>query len=121
MIESDAVIVDTSVIINHLNGKYNLEELQVSAICYSIISYIEIFAYPHMTKLLETKIERMLQAMIQIDLDIEVAKIAISLRKKYRFKVPDAIIAATAEYLGLPLLSFDLHFERFPGAVILKP
>ena len=119
MIESDAVVVDTSVIINHLNGQYRLEELGIDAICYSIISYIEIFAYPHLTKSMEKKIERLLQAMIRVDLDVELAKIAVSLRKNYRLKVPDAIIAATAEYLGLPLISFDLHFEKFPRAVIL--
>ena len=119
MIESDAVVVDTSVIINHLNGQYRLEELGTDAICYSIISYIEIFAYPHLTKSMAKKIERLLQAMIRVDLDVELAKIAVSLRKNYRLKVPDAIIAATAEYLGLPLISFDLHFEKFPRAVIL--
>ena len=120
MTEFDAVVVDTSVIINHLNGRFHLDELSTNAICYSIISYDEIFAYQQLKKSVRQKIEKMLQTMIKVDLDMELADIAISLRKQYKFKMADAIIAATAEYLRIPLLSFDLHFERYPLAIILK-
>jgi predicted nucleic acid-binding protein len=40
-----------------------------------------------------------------------------------RIKLPDAIIAATAIYLDLPLLTFDSDFHNIPELklMILKP
>ncbi|NCS90004.1 MAG: hypothetical protein COW71_13430 [Ignavibacteriales bacterium CG18_big_fil_WC_8_21_14_2_50_31_20] len=38
--------------------------------------------------------------------------IIIKLRKKYRLKLPDAIICASAASLGIPLVSNDKIFEK---------
>ena len=37
---------------------------------------------------------------------------SIELRIKYNLKLPDAIIAATASYLNLPLISADRAFGK---------
>jgi predicted nucleic acid-binding protein len=41
-----------------------------------------------------------------------VKNIVIDLRRKYSIKLPDAIIAATAIFLNIPLISADKHFEK---------
>ncbi len=40
-----------------------------------------------------------------IMIDAEIKALAIKIRRSYRLKLPDAIIAATALYLGLPLIT----------------
>lgn len=50
--------------------------------------------------------------MAQIELDTRVMEEAIRLRKTYRLKIPDAIVAATALTQQVPLLTADHDFER---------
>jgi predicted nucleic acid-binding protein len=35
-----------------------------------------------------------------------------NLKQKHRIKLPDAIIAATAVYLDIPLITFDSDFDK---------
>ena len=41
-----------------------------------------------------------------------IKEITIDLRRKYNIKLSDAIIAATAIFLGMPLLSADSYFDK---------
>ena len=49
--------------------------------------------------------------------------ITIALRQRYKIKVPDALIAATALHQRIPLLTFDAGFERVKelDLVLLEP
>jgi len=38
--------------------------------------------------------------------------ITVDLRRRYKLKIPDAIIAATAIHLGIPLITADKTFAR---------
>jgi predicted nucleic acid-binding protein len=42
---------------------------------------------------------------------LQIKKIAIDLKQKYKLKLPDAIIAATAIHLELPFISSDADFK----------
>lgn len=42
-----------------------------------------------------------------IELTNAIKEISISLKQKYRIKVPDAIVAATSIFLDFPLVTFD--------------
>ena len=44
----------------------------------------------------------------------------IDLRGKYNLKIPDAIIAASALYLNLPLISADKVFEKVSELQFIK-
>ena len=46
--------------------------------------------------------------------------ISIDLRRNYKLKLPDAIIAATAIFLGIPLISADGHFDKIEDLVFIK-
>jgi predicted nucleic acid-binding protein len=41
-----------------------------------------------------------------------VKRLAVKIRRSHRLRLPDAIIAATALYLKVPLLSADRDFEE---------
>jgi predicted nucleic acid-binding protein len=38
---------------------------------------------------------------------------AIELKQRYKTKLPDAVIASTALYLDIPLITFDKGFSKF--------
>ena len=48
------------------------------------------------------------------EINQQIKQITKNLMQEVLVKLPDAIIAATALYLDLPLLTADLGFERIP-------
>ncbi|MBK8292072.1 MAG: PIN domain-containing protein [Flammeovirgaceae bacterium] len=57
-------------------------------------------------------IRNFLDECILLELNTEIKKATIDLRIKYKLKLPDAIIAATANYYQLPLVSADKVFSK---------
>ena len=52
----------------------------------------------------------------------EIADMAISIRRKQKIKLPDAVIAATALEYGYTLISRnDADFRNIPGLLYLNP
>jgi predicted nucleic acid-binding protein len=49
-----------------------------------------------------------------------IKEIAITLKQQYTIKVPDAIIAATAQYYGMTLITADRDFQKIAGLNILS-
>ncbi len=49
--------------------------------------------------------ERLLELFTIVEVDRDLAHLAAEVRKKYRLKTPDAIIYATAQRLGIPLIT----------------
>jgi len=47
-----------------------------------------------------------------VELDRSIMDQAILLRREFRLKIPDAIIAATALFLNVPLLTADSDFDK---------
>lgn len=47
-----------------------------------------------------------------IEIIPQVKEITISLKKKYKLKLPDAVIAAKAIFLEIPLITFDKDFSK---------
>ncbi|WP_370582917.1 PIN domain-containing protein [Pontibacter rufus] len=58
------------------------------------------------------RIENLLSATTIVDINSEIKKIVIRLRKSYKIKLPDAIIAASSYYLQLPLLTSDKDLSK---------
>lgn len=48
-----------------------------------------------------------------IDINSEIKKCVIELRKSRKIKLPDAIIAATAMSLNIPFMSADKQLKKF--------
>jgi predicted nucleic acid-binding protein len=55
-----------------------------------------------------------------VEVGVEIADIAAGFRQATRLKLPDALIAATAAHLGLPLMTRDLAITA-AGVDIIVP
>jgi predicted nucleic acid-binding protein len=60
----------------------------------------------------ESQIVRFLENLEVVGFSDAIKKHAISLRRKYRMKLPDSIIAATAIHYQIPLLTADKGFMK---------
>jgi len=105
-------LIDTNVVIDYLENKLPLKSstiLDKTDIQISVISRMEILAWPKAT---ENQIETLtgfIDASLVLGLSEPVIIKAIDIRKKYRIKLPDAIIAATAITNGFILLTRNIN------------
>ncbi len=74
---------------------------------YSVIARIELLSFPSITSQDINVIEDFLSHLQYIPLSSEIENKAILIRRQYKLKLPDAIIAATAKCLNLELLTLD--------------
>ena len=81
--------------------------IATKACAYSFVTRIELLGFPGITSQEIDGIERTLAQMQYAALTQEIEDCAIALRRKYRLKTPDSIIAATARCLKLELLTLD--------------
>lgn len=104
------LLFDTNIFIYHLNNQLseagtNLLRQGISGQgAYSVISRIEVLGFKQSTDA-DTQARRLLSRLIELPLTSEIAERTIALRKRFRIKVPDAIIAATALEYSLQLVS----------------
>lgn len=78
----------------------------------SFISELEVLAYPSISVQEQMLIKDFLALCSIVDMNAKIKQLIIELRKKYRLKLPDAIIAATAIYANLPLVTADKQFGK---------
>lgn len=63
-----------------------------------------------------------LEVFDEITIDAEIKNAAIKIRRNYRLKLPDAIIAATALHLGVPLITRNTRdFKDIPELQLINP
>jgi len=66
--------------------------------------------------------ETLLQSVTEMPLHEEIIRLCIGLRQNYPIKLPDAIIAATARYAKVPLMTRNMtDFERVPELKMVDP
>jgi predicted nucleic acid-binding protein len=101
-------LIDTNVVIDYLENKLPLKAsdiLDKTDIQISVISRMEILAWPKAT---ETQLEILngfINASSVLGLNEPIIIKAIEIRKNHRVKLPDAIIASTAIINGFILLT----------------
>lgn len=118
------IVLDTNICLYLLNGEAPIVEyLRDKSFYISIINEIEILGFGDISKSEETAINFFLEDCNILDINKGIKDISISLRKKYRIKLPDAIIAATAVFLNIPLISADKVFDRIAelNVVLYEP
>ncbi|GAC1304241.1 MAG: hypothetical protein NVSMB24_11430 [Mucilaginibacter sp.] len=118
----DRIVVDTSLIINLFNGIKEVEELITGrSLFVSIISEIEVLSFPNITAKDSELLKSFLSECYIVDIEPAIKDITIAVRSKFKVKLPDAVIAATALYYDLPLFTMDKGFKKIADlqAVIL--
>ncbi len=107
------ILADTNIIIYLLAGDQGLLKiLEDKKISISVITEIEVLSYPNLTREKELLVRELLSRIFIIPLTESVKEGSISIKKKYKVKLPDAIIAASAIQQNIPLLTADSDFEQ---------
>ncbi len=78
----------------------------------SFITELEILSFPKLNMEAQSQIIGLLNNCTIVELKQEIKNLTIELRKKYTLKLPDAIIAASAYFYKLPLITADKAFQK---------
>lgn len=100
-------LVDSNILIYHLNGEKVASEFiekNISVCAISWITYIEVLSF-NLEEKLETDIIKFLRLFKIFSIDEEISEQAVSNRKSKKIKIPDNIIASTAQYHNLILVT----------------
>ena len=65
------------------------------------------------------RLEFILECSITIELNSEVAFMAADFKKKFGLHTVDAIVYASSQFKGLPLVTGDMHFKNLPQVELL--
>ncbi len=88
----------------------------------SVITRIEVLSWTNHTKESLKSTEELLSILNEQDLNEEIVKLCIYVRQLTKLKLPDAIIAATALHLELPLMTRNIKdFQKVPDLKLFNP
>jgi predicted nucleic acid-binding protein len=104
-------VLDTNILLYWLGDRLE-DPLPKGIYSVSIISEIELLSYGNLDLVAERKIRGLLSELLIVNVNDDVKEQTIALRKKYRLKLPDAVIAATTLSLGATLLTNDVAFLK---------
>lgn len=114
-------LLDTNIILYLLSGDKVLAEIIGDKPPYiSFITEMELLSNPKLQAPEEKIIQNFLSACTIIDINADIKRMAIQIRKRSGLKLPDSIIAASAEYENLSLLTADADFNRLKSLSILQ-
>jgi len=100
-------LIDTNAIIDFSAGRFPpaghgfLGELIDSSPCISVITKIELLGFSEVNQVITDFVD----AAVVYGLSDEVVNRTIDVRRRYRIKLPDAVIAATALTYGATIIS----------------
>lgn len=106
-------VLDTNIILYLLGGRL-AEPLPVGPYAISVISELELLAYPGLVLPEEQRIRAFLADIAVMELTQAIKDRAVDLRKRHSLKLPDAIVAATALILDATLLTNDQRLLSLP-------
>ncbi|GHT46157.1 hypothetical protein AGMMS49965_23560 [Bacteroidia bacterium] len=107
------VLCDTNTLIHLLGHNSEVVDLLIGKqVSISVITELELYGKQNITPKEVSIIDMLVESCFVIDLLSPVKQIVKQLKQKHRMKLPDAIIAATAIYLDIPLITFDTDFKK---------
>lgn len=109
------IVADTNFLIAIHEGKDFTEPFLDASIAVSAISEIELLGWYKITPQESLLLRSLLDDCTIFELTSDIRKMAIAIKQQIKIKTPDAIIAATARQLNIPLVTMDREFKRIPG------
>ena len=106
-------LLDTNLVLGLLKASPEVVDmvtsrgLLASSCAFSAVTRMELLGYPSITNDEERVITDRLSKFIYLPITSEIEDLAITLRRNRKVKLPDALVAATAMYHGLELLTLD--------------
>lgn len=106
-------VADTNTVIRLLQGELKvIELLQDKSLTISCVTEMELLAWPQISSAEIDRVKVMLREFTIIELQHTIKKEAVLIRRKTKMKLLDAIIAATALQMEMPLITGDVDFKR---------
>ena len=105
-------LADTNALIYLLSGHSCMAPYLSSHFGVSVISEMELLSFSEISTEEEQVIREYLRICQIISLSPSITEKTITIRRKYKVKLPDAIIVATAIDYGLPLITADKGFSK---------
>jgi predicted nucleic acid-binding protein len=120
-------VLDTNAIIYYLKDEQSAVKVidkifaQNSIVYISVITELELLSFSNLTTNELNKIEEFLQIVAIVPLDSRLARMAANLRKLYKIKTVDSIIAATSLYTGSALVTRNIKdFQKIIGLKLIQ-
>ncbi|MCB0642452.1 MAG: type II toxin-antitoxin system VapC family toxin, partial [Phaeodactylibacter sp.] len=99
----NSLLIDTNIALYLFSGDPTISNLLKGQDVYvSFITELELLGYQEIGEKELPMIEDFLSSCIIIDLNQSIKKKTIELKKAYKIKLPDAIIAASSLYMNIP-------------------
>jgi predicted nucleic acid-binding protein len=121
-------LIDTNAALDFMGGKLSekarFEMFRIIDLEYfiSVINHIELLSSPDISTEEERKLNLFINRAIEIPVDETIVKLAIALRRSYKLKLPDAVIAATALNFKHTLITRnEKDFSKIEGLKIVNP
>jgi predicted nucleic acid-binding protein len=118
-------LIDSNAIIDFFNG--SLPEKGRNLLfsvepCISIITFIEVFSNNKADSKEVNSLKKFSEMAKIYIVDHKIALLTIELRKKYKIKLPDALIASTALFYDLILITRNISdFGKIVGLQTINP
>lgn len=110
---NDLILADTNIFIYLLKGDEGvITALQDKMPVLSVLTEIELLSFPDAGASEVAKIKNLISDCRVVQLDEQIKNEAIVLKKNYRLKTVDSIVAATAKYLNIILITADKSFTK---------
>ena len=104
-------LFDTNIMLYHLAGNSSVQYLftdtftNQNTVYTSRIVRIELLSFSRLSRTQEESIENLLSKFILLPVTAEIEEATIYFRRRYKFKLPDAIIIASAFYTSSTLVT----------------
>lgn len=102
-------LLDTNPIIDAIKAGIRLLEEEYLV---SFVTELELLSYSKLSKKEEQSINALLSNFLIVNVNEEIKKKTIELRKRYRLKLPDSIIVATAIIENAVLVTADRQLKK---------
>lgn len=119
-------LIDTNSVCNYFvgnipkDGLLFVDKIFDSTPNISVISQIELSSWKTNINL-ESQIQNFIADSNIFGLSEDIISLCIDIRRNYKIKTPDAIIAATALSLDFTLITSDTDFEKISNLKIINP
>lgn len=117
----NSFLLDTNIVLYLLGGDETLADFLFKKELYvSFITELELLSYHKISDKEQLTIQAFLKECYVIELNNEIKQQVIKIRKQYKTKLPDSIIAASSIFTNIPLLSSDKNFEKIEAMNLIK-
>jgi predicted nucleic acid-binding protein len=120
-------VLDANAIIYYLKDEQSAVKVidkifaQNSIVYISVITELELLSFSNLTTNELNKIEEFSQIVAIVPLDSRLARMAANLRRLYKIKTVDSIIAATSLYTGSVLVTRNIKdFQKIIGLKLIQ-